>query len=174
MIFKSEVKDHLRKDVVYPATKKEIVEACNMMSDVPKEDKEWFEKNLPEWSFKNAEDVSRTAQIVAHLGNVTYPITKKDLSRGIDSVPDVSKPYREWFKRSLLEKTYTNVDDVLGTLKGITHIRDHVTYPTTKSTIVKTCKGMTEVPSLDREFIEKCLPERNFNSADDVIKSCRL
>ncbi len=174
MIVKNEELDHFRKDIVYPASKKEIVEACNQMSDVSAEDKEWFEKNMPEWSFRNADLVIQTIQVVDSLSRVSFPISRKDLSREFDRMSIISKSSREWFRNSLLDKNYSNIGDVLGTLQGIMHIRDHVTYPTTKRTILETCKGMLEVPSLDRDYIERCLPEKNFNSADDVIKSCRL
>jgi hypothetical protein len=35
---------HAKKHVKYPATKKDLMEACNNFSDVPSAEKEWFEK----------------------------------------------------------------------------------------------------------------------------------
>ena len=49
--------EHLKNHVEYPATKNDIVTACNNLSDVPKADKDWFEKNLPDRTYKNAEEV---------------------------------------------------------------------------------------------------------------------
>jgi len=41
----------------YPATKKELVEACNALSDFSEEDKQWFEQHLPEGTYNSAEEV---------------------------------------------------------------------------------------------------------------------
>lgn len=49
--------DHLRQHQMYPATKDELVKECNELSDFSKEDKEWFMKNLPEGTYKSADDV---------------------------------------------------------------------------------------------------------------------
>jgi len=63
MIVKTEIVEHLRKHIVYPASKKEIIEACNMMADVSPEDKEWFEKNLPERDYYNPDDVIKALKV---------------------------------------------------------------------------------------------------------------
>lgn len=49
--------DHLRNHQTYPATKAGLVKECNELSDFSKEDKEWFMKNLPEGTYKSADDV---------------------------------------------------------------------------------------------------------------------
>lgn len=49
--------DHLKTHQSYPATKAELVAECNMLSDFSKEDKKWFEENLPEKTYNSAEDV---------------------------------------------------------------------------------------------------------------------
>ncbi len=49
--------EHLKNHVEYPATKNDIVTACNNLSDIPQADKEWFEKNLPDRTYNNAEEV---------------------------------------------------------------------------------------------------------------------
>lgn len=46
--------------VNYPASKQELVEACNQMSDVPAEEKKWFMDNLPDQMYNSAEDVKQT------------------------------------------------------------------------------------------------------------------
>lgn len=48
--------DHLNH-VVYPASKQDLVEACNKMSDVPESDKKWFTENLPNRVYGNASEV---------------------------------------------------------------------------------------------------------------------
>jgi hypothetical protein len=49
--------EHAKNHVEYPATKKQLVEACNNMSDMPKAEREWFAKNLPDKTYKNANEV---------------------------------------------------------------------------------------------------------------------
>jgi hypothetical protein len=48
---------HAKSHVDYPATRKDLVEACNNASDVPGEDREWFINNLPEKTFNSASEV---------------------------------------------------------------------------------------------------------------------
>ncbi|MBI2443599.1 MAG: DUF2795 domain-containing protein, partial [Candidatus Levybacteria bacterium] len=50
---------HLRTHQDFPATKKELVEACNNLSDFSEEDKKWFAEHLPEGNYESAEDVMR-------------------------------------------------------------------------------------------------------------------
>jgi len=116
MIVEKEVLEHLQKHVVYPTTRKEIIEACNIMSDVPKKDKERFEKNLPDWNHRNSNEVIRAVQLMEHLGHVSYPTTKKELLKACNKMTDVSKSYREWFEKNLPERTYRN-PEVIKTFK---------------------------------------------------------
>ena len=50
---------HLKHHVSYPSDRKTVIAACNNMVDVPEVDRAWFEKNLPEGSYRNPEDVVR-------------------------------------------------------------------------------------------------------------------
>ena len=52
-----ELMDHLGDHVSYPASKQDIIEACNMMEHVPSEDKEWVIENLPDGMYENAGEV---------------------------------------------------------------------------------------------------------------------
>jgi hypothetical protein len=58
-----ELVEHLNSHVTYPATKRQIVEACSNMAHVPREDREWFERSLPEKIYKNAQEVSRALKL---------------------------------------------------------------------------------------------------------------
>jgi hypothetical protein len=60
---KAEVLAHIREHGKYPSTKSELIAACAGMSDVPKVDKEWFEKNLPDRSYSTADEVIRTLKL---------------------------------------------------------------------------------------------------------------
>jgi hypothetical protein len=48
---------HIKNHIDYPATKQEVIAACNNMSDVPSDDKEWVSKSLPEQTYRAPEDV---------------------------------------------------------------------------------------------------------------------
>ncbi|MBI2337760.1 hypothetical protein HYU95_01115 [Candidatus Daviesbacteria bacterium] len=63
--------DHLRQHQTYPATKDELVKECNELSDFSKEDKEWFEKNLPEGNYKSADDVIAALGLEPSYGGVS-------------------------------------------------------------------------------------------------------
>lgn len=49
--------EHLKHHVEYPANRAELVAACNNMSDLPTEDRSWFDTAIPEGKYKNPEDV---------------------------------------------------------------------------------------------------------------------
>lgn len=63
MKISKEVSDHIKNHVDYPATKTDLVKACNMMSDVSSDDKKWFEKNLPSKTYKNADEVMKALKM---------------------------------------------------------------------------------------------------------------
>ena len=60
---KEEVKTHIREHATYPTTKRQLVQACNEMSDVPQSDKEWFETNLPEGTYQTADEVIKALKL---------------------------------------------------------------------------------------------------------------
>jgi hypothetical protein len=48
---------HIKNHVTYPASRQEVVDACNGMADVPTEDKNWFSMSLPDGTYRAPEDV---------------------------------------------------------------------------------------------------------------------
>jgi len=48
---------HLREHQEYPATRDELVAACFELKDFSDEDKQWFKENLPEGTYKSADEV---------------------------------------------------------------------------------------------------------------------
>ncbi|MBI2599971.1 DUF2795 domain-containing protein [Candidatus Daviesbacteria bacterium] len=61
---KSEMMEHL-SHVDYPASKQDLVDACEKMSDVPEEDKKWFTEKLPDQTYNSAEEVKTALGIQA-------------------------------------------------------------------------------------------------------------
>ena len=51
--------DHMSSHVKYPATKADLVMACNNMSEFSDADKKEFVDTLPEGSYNSAEDVKK-------------------------------------------------------------------------------------------------------------------
>ncbi len=49
--------EHLKKDIVYPATKDDILMACNNFEEIPASERDWFYRTLPDQEFSSAEDV---------------------------------------------------------------------------------------------------------------------
>lgn len=55
---KTEIMDHLNH-ITYPATKEDLVKACENMSDIPEDDKKWFEGVLTDKTFNSAAEVRK-------------------------------------------------------------------------------------------------------------------
>ncbi len=49
--------DHLKSHQKYPASKADLVAACNNLSDFSEEDKKEFAEKLPDRSYNSAEEV---------------------------------------------------------------------------------------------------------------------
>jgi hypothetical protein len=52
-----ELMSHLQNHIMYPATKRTIVEMCNNMAHVPASTRMWVEQRLPEGTYKSADEV---------------------------------------------------------------------------------------------------------------------
>ena len=48
---------HLKNDVTYPSNRAGVLAACNNMSDVEPEDRDWITKALPEGNYRGANEV---------------------------------------------------------------------------------------------------------------------
>lgn len=55
--------------------------------------------------------------------------------------------------------------------KMMTHIKEHIDYPTTKQGLIDACNGMSDISDEDKELFKKNLPERSYESADEVIEA---
>ena len=51
--------EHLKGHITYPATKNDLVAACNNLSDFSEEDKKEFMDKLPEGTYNSAEEVTK-------------------------------------------------------------------------------------------------------------------
>jgi len=48
---------HIREHLKYPPAKSELIAACAGLPDVPKVDREWFEKSIPDRTYYAADEV---------------------------------------------------------------------------------------------------------------------
>lgn len=60
--------DHLKTHQSYPATKGELVEECDSLSDFSSEDKKWFEQHLEDKTYNSAAEVMEALGIREHAG----------------------------------------------------------------------------------------------------------
>jgi hypothetical protein len=51
------------------------------------------------------------------------------------------------------------------------HIKNHIDYPATKQQVVAACGNMSDVPSDDKEFVSKSLPDQTFRGPEDVVNA---
>lgn len=47
---------HLKNHVEYPASRDDVIQACNM-AEVPEDDRDWFANSLPTGTYNGADDV---------------------------------------------------------------------------------------------------------------------
>ncbi len=56
---KANAMQHLKEHQNYPATKEDLVMACNNLSDFSADDKKWFSDHLPSGTYNSAEEVAK-------------------------------------------------------------------------------------------------------------------
>ena len=62
--------------------------------------------------------------------------------------------------------------DCMSNLKTeLEHIKHHIKYPANKTQVLAACNNMTDVPSIDKEFVTKSLPDNNYKGPEDVVKA---
>ncbi len=77
-------------------------------------------------------------------------------------------------KRRLAEGSYRarSDDGLMSNLKTeLEHIKHHIKYPANKTQVMAACNNMSDVPSTDKDFVAKSLPESNYKGPEDVVKA---
>ena len=54
------------------------------------------------------------------------------------------------------------------------HIIDDIKYPASKENVIKSFEGFKDVPSSDKEWVSKHLPEGTYKNDDEVIHAMGL
>ena len=57
---------------------------------------------------------------------------------------------------------------------GISHLKEHQSYPATKAELVASCNGLSDFSEADKKWFASHLPNKTFNSADEVIQALGL
>jgi len=55
-----------------------------------------------------------------------------------------------------------------------THITQHVTYPINKNDFMASCGNLSHIPVDTRQWVEKTLPDRTYQSAEDLFHALDL
>ena len=53
----------------------------------------------------------------------------------------------------------------------LTHLKNHVKYPASRTQVVEACTNMSDVAGPDKEWVEKNLPEGNYKTPTDVVNA---
>src|SRR5438067_11583908 len=51
------------------------------------------------------------------------------------------------------------------------HIKHHIKYPANKTQVMAACNNMSDVPTIDKDFVAKSLPESNYKGPEDGVKA---
>ena len=80
------------------------------------------------------------------------------------------KPTKITFEKLLMSPQTR--PELMSNLKSeLEHIKHHIKYPANKTQVVAACNNMTDVPSADKDFVTKSLPESNFKGPEDVVRA---
>ncbi len=54
---RKELMTHLQSHIMYPASRRTIIESCNQMAHVPASTRTWVEQKLPDGVYQSADEV---------------------------------------------------------------------------------------------------------------------
>jgi len=64
--------------------------------------------------------------------------------------------------------------DETGRKELSTHIDQHVSYPIGKEAFLASCGNLSHVPADTREWVQKTLPDRTYQSSEDIYHALNL
>ena len=64
--------------------------------------------------------------------------------------------------------------DEKGQMELSKHIKDHVSYPISKKDFMASCGNLGHVPGETRQWVETALPDRMYQSAEDIYHTLNL
>jgi len=64
--------------------------------------------------------------------------------------------------------------DEKGQMELSKHIKEHVSYPISKKDFMASCGNLGHVPAETRQWVEKALPDRTYQSAEDIYHTLNL
>ncbi len=74
-----------------------------------------------------------------------------------------------------LRKSFIPLESKVGFMSNLKteleHIKHHIKYPANKTQVMAACNNMSDVPSIDKDFVAKSLPDSNYKGPEDVVKA---
>jgi hypothetical protein len=64
--------------------------------------------------------------------------------------------------------------DEKGQMELSKHIKEHVSYPISKKDFMASCGNLGHVPGETKTWVEKALPDRTYQSAEDIYHTLNL
>lgn len=64
--------------------------------------------------------------------------------------------------------------DEAGRMELSTHIKEHVSYPISKKDFMASCGNLSHVPGDAKDWVDKTLPDRTYQSAEDIYHALNL
>lgn len=52
---------------------------------------------------------------------------------------------------------------------SLEHLKKDITYPATKEDIMTSCSNFKEIPTSERDWFERTLPDREYGSPEEVL-----
>src|SRR2546427_316497 len=67
--------------------------------------------------------------------------------------------------------SHTGANSMSNLKPELEHIKHHIKYPANKTQVLAACNNMTDVPSIDKEFVTKSLTDNNYKGPEDVVRA---
>jgi hypothetical protein len=65
----------------------------------------------------------------------------------------------------------TGADFAMSLQEELGHIKNHVKYPASKQQVIEACNNMSDVPSQDKDFVSRSLPDQTYRGPEDVVSA---
>src|SRR5712692_7731457 len=98
-----------------------------------------------------------------------FGLEGKPRSLEVSDPSDCLRKKKSLAERFLSPRTRANAMSNLKT--ELEHIKHHIKYPANKTQVLAACNNMTDVPSVDKEFVTKSLSDSNYKGPEDVVKA---
>jgi hypothetical protein len=78
---------------------------------------------------------------------------------------------KEWSHKEGSYPSHSAANSMSNLKTELEHIKHHIKYPANKTQVLAACNNMTDVPSIDKEFVTKSLTDNNYKGPEDVVRA---